>query len=163
MSAPEIGRTESQIAGHRRSSGKICSEENPILLFDGVCHLCAGSVRFVIERDPRRRFRFARLQSQTARRLLTEYNAGDNNLDSVVLIYRSRLYRRSRAALRTALLLHRAWPLLGVFLLIPRSIADPVYNYIGRNRYRWFGQFDTCWLPETDQQWRFLDADEDLG
>ena len=139
-----------------------CTEENPILLFDGVCHLCSNSVKFVIRRDPQRRFRFARLQSQAAQQLLAEHNAADNNLDSVVLIYKKRLYRRSRAALHTSLLLHRGWPLLGVFLLIPSFIADPVYNYIGRNRYRWFGKSDTCWLPETDQHWRFLDADENL-
>ena len=60
-------------------------------------------------------------------------NATDNNLDSVVLIYKGRMYHRSRAALHT-LLLHRAWPLLGVFLLVPRLIADPVYDYIDRHR-----------------------------
>ena len=138
------------------------TEENPILLFDGVCHLCAGSVQFVIKRDSQQRFRFARLQSAAAQQLLARYKATDNNLDSVVLIYKGRMYRRSRAALHTLLLLHRAWPLLGVFLLVPRLIADPVYDYIGRHRYRWFGQMDTCWLPGTDQHWRFPDADEGL-
>jgi predicted DCC family thiol-disulfide oxidoreductase YuxK len=137
-------------------------EENPILLFDGTCHLCADSVQFVIQRDPHQRFRFARLQSGVAQQLLAGYDVTDNNLDSVVLIYRGRLYRKSRAALHTLLQLNRAWPLMGIFLLVPRFIADPVYDYIGRHRYRWFGQMDTCWLPETDQRWRFMDINEDL-
>ena len=136
--------------------------KNPVILFDGVCHLCAASVQFIIKRDPQERFRFARLQSEVAQQLLAEHHAGDNGLDSVVLIYQGQLYRKSRAALRTALLLHRGWPLMGVFLLIPRFIADPVYDYIGNHRYRWFGKMGACGLPETDQCWRFLDVDEDL-
>ena len=60
------------------------------------------------------------------------------------------------------MLLHRAWPLMGVFLLVPRFIADPVYDYIGRHRYQWFGKKESCWLPESDQHWRFLYEVEDL-
>jgi len=137
-------------------------DENPILLFDGVCHLCAASVRFVIRRDPEQRFYFSRLQSKVSQQLLAAHNATDTGLDSVILIYRGQIYRKSRAALRTALLLHRGWPLMGLFLLVPRFIADPVYDYIGRHRYQWFGKSRSCWLPESDQRWRFLDVDEDL-
>jgi predicted DCC family thiol-disulfide oxidoreductase YuxK len=108
--------------------------ERPVVLFDGVCHLCAGSVRFVIKRDPQQRFRFARLQSGVARQLLAEHDVIDNGLESVVLIYKGRVYRKSRAALRILLLLNRAWPAMGVFLLVPRFIADPVYDYIGKHR-----------------------------
>lgn len=136
-------------------------KEHPVILFDGVCHLCTGSVRFVIKRDQQQRFRFARLQSGVAQQLLSEHQVTNNALDSVVLIYRGRVYRKSRAALRTLLLLNGAWPVMGVFLLVPRFIADPLYDYIGRHRYRWFGKMDACWLPETDQRWRFLDVDED--
>jgi len=137
-------------------------DENPILLFDGVCHLCAASVQFVIKRDPQQRFRFACLQSDAAQQLLATHNAADNGLDSVVLIYQGQLFRKSRAALRTAMLLNRAWPVMGMFLLVPRFIADPVYDYIGRHRYQWFGKKESCELPESDQCWRFLDVDEDL-
>ena len=137
-------------------------DDNPIILFDGICHLCAASVQFVIKRDPKQRFHFARLQSQVAQQLLAAHDAADNGLDSVILIYRGQLYRKSRAALRIALLLNRAWPLMGVFLLVPRFIADPVYDTIGRHRYQWFGKKDVCTLPESDQRWRFLDVDEEL-
>ena len=137
-------------------------DDNPIILFDGICHLCAASVQFVIKRDPKQRFHFARLQSQVAQQLLAAHDAADNGLDSVILIYRGQLYRKSRAALRIALLLNRAWPLMGVFLLVPRFIADPVYDAIGRHRYQWFGKMNACSLPESAQRWRFLDVDEDL-
>jgi predicted DCC family thiol-disulfide oxidoreductase YuxK len=135
-------------------------DQHPVILFDGVCHLCAASVKFVIERDPAGYFRFARLQSEYARRILAEYNAVDSGLDSVILINRGKLYRKSRAVLRTALHLNRGWPLMGVFLLVPRFIADPVYDWIGRHRYRWFGRMGNCWLPVTDQRWRFLDLED---
>jgi predicted DCC family thiol-disulfide oxidoreductase YuxK len=137
-------------------------KEHPVILFDGVCHLCAGSVQFVIKRDPQLRFHFARLQSAVARQLLAEHDVTNNGLESVVLIYKGQVYRKSRAALRILLLLNRAWPAMGVFLLVPRFIADPVYDYIGKHRYQWFGKMDACWLPETDQRWRFLDVDEDV-
>lgn len=137
-------------------------KEHPVILFDGVCHLCAGSVRFVIKRDPQQRFRFSRLQSAVARQLLAEHDVTNNGLESVVLIYKEQVYRKSRAALRILLLLNRAWPAMGVFLLVPRFIADPVYDCIGKHRYQWFGKMDACWLPETDQRWRFLDLDEDV-
>lgn len=137
-------------------------DDNTIILFDGICHLCAASVQFVIRRDPQQRFRFARLQSKVAHQLLADYHATGSDLDSVILIYQGRLYRKSRAALHTALLLRRAWPLLGLFLLVPRFIADPVYDYIGRHRYQWFGKKESCRLPESEQRWRFLDCDEDI-
>lgn len=137
-------------------------DDNPIILFDGICHLCAASVQFAIRRDPQQRFRFARLQSKVAHQLLADYHATGSDLDSVILIYQGRLYRKSRAALHTALLLRRAWPLLGLFLLVPRFIADPVYDYIGRHRYQWFGKKESCRLPESEQRWRFLDCDEDI-
>jgi predicted DCC family thiol-disulfide oxidoreductase YuxK len=137
-------------------------DDNPIILFDGICHLCAGSVQFVIRRDPQQRFRFARLQSEIAHQLLADYHVTGSDLDSVILIYQGRLYRKSRAALHTALLLRRGWPLLGLFLLVPRFIADPVYDYIGRHRYQWFGKKESCLLPESEQRWRFLDCNEDI-
>jgi predicted DCC family thiol-disulfide oxidoreductase YuxK len=134
----------------------------PIILFDGVCHLCAGSVQFVIKRDPHKRFRFARLQSKVAQQILAEQQAGDMGLDSVILIHKGRLYQKSRAVLHIALLLRRAWPMMGVFLLVPRFIADPVYDFIGQHRYQWFGKKESCWLPESAQHWRFLDINEHL-
>lgn len=135
----------------RISSVMNLMDDKPILLFDGVCHLCVDTVQFVIKRDPSQRFRFASLQSSAAEQLLAGYDITDISLDSMILIYKGWIFRKSRAALHTLLLLHRAWPLLAAFLLVPRVIAEPVYDYIGRHRYRWFGKMNACWIPETNQ------------
>jgi predicted DCC family thiol-disulfide oxidoreductase YuxK len=127
--------------------------DRPVILFDGVCNLCTGSVQFVIERDSRKRFRFASLQSPTAQRLLGRRD----DLESMVLVECGKTYRKSTAALLIARRLDGAWPLLAAFLVIPRFLRDAVYDWIGRRRYRMFGRRDTCWVPRPELTERFLD------
>ena len=129
---------------------------NPIVLFDGVCNLCSTSVQFILQRDPAGRFRFASLQSDLAQRLLTERGLDPKALDSVVVIDGDRLYRESDAALRIARDLKGAWTILTVFRVIPRPVRDWAYRLIARNRYRWFGKSETCWLPTPELRGRFL-------
>lgn len=130
---------------------------HPVLLFDGVCNLCESSVRFVIRRDRKARFRFASLQSAAADRLLEAFDFRGDTLGSVVLIDGGRLYLKSRAALRVSRQLDGAWPLLYYLLIwIPRPVSDAVYDFIGRRRYRWFGRKEECWLPEPSLEARFL-------
>lgn len=129
----------------------------PVILFDGVCNLCTGSVRFVIERDARKQFRFASLQSPVAEKLLgTQAHDGDR-LESVVLVVGGRTYRKSTAALLIARRLDGLWPLLAAFLLVPRPLRDAVYGWIGKRRYRLFGKRDACWRPQPELAERFLD------
>lgn len=132
-------------------------EGHPTILFDGVCNLCNGSVQFILRRDPGQRFRFASLQSEAGRRLVTGHGLDPDELSSVILIEDGRVYRESTAALRIARHLSGAWKLLRVFVLIPRPIRDAVYRLIARNRYRWFGKQETCWLPTPELRARFLD------
>jgi predicted DCC family thiol-disulfide oxidoreductase YuxK len=127
-----------------------------VLLFDGVCNLCNASVLFVIDRDPGRRFAFASLQSPEAARLLAERGYLGMELDSVLLVEGRRVYERSTAALRVARRLTGAWPLLSVFLLVPRPLRDAVYDWVARNRYRWFGRQDACRVPAPELRARFL-------
>lgn len=129
------------------------AERGPIILFDGVCNLCTGSVRFVIARDARKQFRFASLQSAVAKRLLGERD----QLESVVLVDGGEVCRKSTAALRIARRLDGAWPLLAALLVIPRPLRDAVYDWIGRRRYRWFGKRDACFMPPDSLAERFLD------
>ena len=128
-----------------------------VVLFDGVCNLCTASVQFVIQRDSRKRFRFASLQSAVARELLGGPEAEGGRLDSVFLIAGGRIYRRSSAALHIARRLDGFWPLLSVLLLIPRPLRDAVYDWIGRRRYRMFGRRELCWTPNREIAERFLD------
>jgi predicted DCC family thiol-disulfide oxidoreductase YuxK len=130
---------------------------HPTILFDGVCNLCNGSVQFILRRDPQARFRFASLQSEAGRRLVTEQGLDPEVLNSVILIEEGRVYRESTAALRIARHMSGAWKLLRVFVLIPRPIRDVVYRLIARNRYRWFGKSETCWLSTPELRARFLD------
>ena len=128
----------------------------PIVLFDGVCNLCNGSVQFLLKRDPEGRFRFASLQSDAGRSLLAEHGLAVDSLSSVVLIEDGRVWQESSAALRIARHLPGAWKLLRVFAIVPRPLRDAVYRWIARNRYRWFGRTETCWLPSPELKERFL-------
>ena len=131
----------------------VAEGQGPVVLFDGVCNLCTASVQFVIARDSRKRFRFASLQSPAAERLLGRRE----DLESMVLMEGGRTYRKSGAALRIARRLDGLWPLLSVFLLVPRPLRDAIYDWIGRRRYRMFGRRDSCWVPGPDLAARFLD------
>jgi len=131
--------------------------ERPVILFDGVCNLCTGSVQFVIARDSRKRFRFASLQSPVAENLLGAQGRDGDRLESGVLVVGERTYRKSTAALLIARRLDGLWPLLAAFLLIPRPLRDAVYGWIGKRRYRLFGKRDACWVPSAELTERFLD------
>jgi len=132
------------------------TSEHPILLFDGVCNLCNSSVQFIVKRDKDATFRFASLQSEEAQELLDAFDDKPGDLSSVILVEDSKLYARSTAALRIARRLGDAWPLLYGFIIIPQPIRDGVYNWIARNRYRWFGKKDQCMIPSPDLKSRFL-------
>ena len=126
--------------------------DRPVILFDGVCNLCSGSVQFVIERDSRKHFRFASLQSAVGEKFL----GSRDQLETMVLVVGDKIYRKSTAALLIAKRLDGAWPLVSVLLVIPRFLRDAVYDWIGRRRYRWFGKRAECWVPSPEHSERFL-------
>jgi predicted DCC family thiol-disulfide oxidoreductase YuxK len=128
----------------------------PVILFDGVCNLCQGWVRFVIARDRRARFRFASLQSNVARTLLAEHPE-THGTDSIVLVDDGRAHMKSTAALRILRELGGAWSALQVFRIVPRPLRDAVYDLVARHRYRWFGRRDACMIPTPEIRSRFID------
>jgi predicted DCC family thiol-disulfide oxidoreductase YuxK len=128
-----------------------------IVLFDGVCNLCNGFVNFIIDRDPDHRFNFGSLQSQRAKVLLEGYPTELQELNTVVLLEGSKLYTRSTAALRIVRKLSGAWPILYVFIIIPRPMRDVVYNFIARKRYTWFGRQEACRIPTPELRSRFIE------
>jgi predicted DCC family thiol-disulfide oxidoreductase YuxK len=129
----------------------------PLILFDGVCNLCAGSVQFVLKRDPGKTFRFASLQGEASRTLLRELGQSPELLSSVVLFENGKIFTRSTAALRIVKRLSGIWPLLYMFIIVPPFIRDAVYQVIALNRYRWFGKKNECWIPDPQWKERFLD------
>ena len=133
------------------------TSEHPIVLFDGVCNLCNNSVQFLIQRDPQARLRFTSLQSEAGQKLQAEHGINPESLDSMLLVEGGRLYRESDASLRMARYLKGAWPLLGAFRIVPRPLRNLVYRWVARNRYRWFGKTEACWLPTPELRARFLE------
>lgn len=127
-------------------------EPSAIILFDGVCNLCNGAVRFVIDHDPDAHFAFAPLQSEAAAAL---QGPEDRKLGSIVLLEHGQRFTHSTAALRVARRLRGVWPLYA-FILVPGPLRDRVYTWIAGNRYRWFGKTDACRLPTPELKRRFL-------
>ena len=117
--------------------------DTPIILYDGVCNLCTSSVQFVIQRDARKQFRFASLQSSVADKYLGIQN--QDRLASMVLIVGNQVYRQSTAALLTAKRLDGLWPILAIFLVIPRPIRDVAYRWVAKHRYHVLGKQEHCW------------------
>lgn len=128
---------------------------NAIILFDGECNFCNGSVQFIIKRDPQEFYKFASLQSTVGKELLKQYNA-PLSIDSFFLIYGNKYYVKSSAALRVCKNLNGIWKLGYILLLIPRPIRDFFYDLIAKNRYKWFGKRDQCMLPSPEIRKRFL-------
>ncbi|MBT2642257.1 thiol-disulfide oxidoreductase DCC family protein [Bacillus sp. ISL-41] len=127
----------------------------PVILFDGVCNFCDASVQFILDRDDKELFRFASLQSDAGQELLQKYNVPDD-VDSMILIEKGKVYYKSSAALRISRHLRGAWKLLYVFMIVPPPIRNVVYDLIAKNRFKWFGQKDSCMLPPPNVRKRFL-------
>ncbi len=132
------------------------SRKKSVVLFDGVCTLCNASIDFVLKRDKKDRFRVGALQDNKGKELLSRFEAPPEYLDSLVLIEGGRIYFRSTAALRIAKRLPGLWPLLYGLILLPPFVRDGLYDWIGRNRYRWFGRKNTCRLPTPGEKAKFL-------
>lgn len=130
--------------------------DNPIVLFDGVCNFCVGSVQFIIRRDREGAFRFASLQSDIGRELALEHGVDPDAMNSLLLFEQGKLHLRSTAALRIARRLRFPWHLARIFLLVPRILRDPIYRLIAANRYRLFGKREECMIPTPEIRERFL-------
>lgn len=126
-----------------------------IILFDGSCNFCDQSVQFIIKRDPKGVFKFASLQSDIGKELLNKYKIPED-IDSIVLIEGKEFYVKSLAALRISLKLRGLWKMSYVFVIIPKNIRDFFYDFVAKNRYKWFGTKDTCMIPNLEERKRFL-------
>lgn len=131
-------------------------EYKSIILFDGFCNLCSWSVNFILKRERKDFFRFASLQSEKTRQLLNNFGLNENFDASVILIENEVVYMKSEAALRITKKLRGAWPLLYVLLIIPKTLRDYIYTLIAKNRFKWFGKRNTCYLPEKNLNYKFL-------
>lgn len=131
-------------------------KKNKIILFDGVCNLCNGAVTYVIKRDKKNVFKFAALQSDVGAQLIAKFNIDTEKVDSIILIDGDKQYEKSSAALHIAKHLSGAYPLLYGFMVVPRFIRDSVYDYIAKNRYKWFGKKESCMVPTVELKSKFI-------
>ncbi len=128
-----------------------------IILFDGVCNLCNGAVQFVIERDKNDVFRFAALQSEVGQKLVKERGIDTETIDSIILIEPNvAYYTKSTAALKIAEDLNGFWSTTSIFLWIPEGIRNIVYDFIAKNRYKWYGKKQECMIPTPELKNKFL-------
>jgi predicted DCC family thiol-disulfide oxidoreductase YuxK len=133
------------------------SAQNPVLLYDGVCALCNGAVRWILEQDQRGEFRFAALQSEYARGELGTRGLDADALATVYLIADGKLYSRSRAAIEIGRRLGGVWKFTAALAwLVPWFLRDWVYDWVARNRYQKFGKYDSCPVPPPEVRDRFL-------
>ena len=137
---------------------------HPIILYDGVCGLCNRLVQFLLKHDKRNRLRFASLQSDFAAKALQRHGIDPKDLDTMHVIENyeqpdERVLQRSDAILRAGRELGGFWGASAVVAkLVPRTLRDLVYRFVARNRYRVFGKYDSCMLPDPNQRSRFLDV-----
>ena len=139
------------------------SDANPIVLYDGVCGLCNRMVQFLLKHDREGRLRFASLQSDFAAKVLGRHGFDPKDLDTVHVVENydqpdERVLQRSDAILRAGRELGGFWSASSsISKIVPRPLRDVVYKLVATNRYRMFGKFDTCMLPDPSQRSRFLD------
>lgn len=127
-----------------------------ILIFDGECNLCNNWVKLILRFDKKQRFKFCSLQSEQGRKLIGDQILLETLPQTVVLIENEKLYTHSTAALRVVQQLAFPVSMLVVFKIIPVKVRDVVYNWIARNRYKWFGKQQSCMVPEPEIMHRFL-------
>lgn len=126
-----------------------------IILFDGECNLCNSAVQFIIKRDKKKRYKFASLQSAAGKKLTAAYNV-PQNYDSIVLIENGKAWLKSAAVLRVSRHLTGFWRFLYPLLAVPGFIRNSIYDIVARNRYKWFGKQNECWVPDAELTTRFI-------
>lgn len=131
-----------------------------LVFFDGVCRFCDGAVRWLLERDPEGRLHFAPLQGEAATALRERHPVFPTDLETLVYVETDasgeRVYLRSDAIFRVVAQIRSPWRYLGRLRWLPRVFTDAVYRVFVRNRYRIFGKFDECVIPDADVRARFV-------
>ena len=128
-----------------------------IILFDGVCNLCDTSIQYVIKKDKKDTFRFAAIQSDLGQRIIKHIGINSLHIDSVIL-YEPGIayYYKSSALVEITKELSGFLFWASVFRILPITIRDYIYDYVAKNRYKWYGKKDSCLMPSAELQDKFL-------
>ncbi|MBL9133257.1 MAG: thiol-disulfide oxidoreductase DCC family protein [Verrucomicrobiaceae bacterium] len=132
-------------------------ERDLLLLFDGVCHLCDGSVRFLVRHDRHARLKFAPIQSELGQKLYRQHGLDPAEPHTMLFITPRGAFSASSAVIEIARALGGIWSLAVMLKAIPRPLRDAAYLFIARNRYRWFGRHEACLLPTPELRARMLE------
>ena len=128
-----------------------------IIFFDGICNLCEQSVQFIIKHDKNDIFRFVALQSDLGQEILQYIGIADKNIDSIILYIPGKAYYyKSSAAIEIAKNLGGFWHYGTIFRVIPTAIRNNIYDYIAKNRYKWYGKKESCLIPTQKLEAKFL-------
>lgn len=130
--------------------------DNALILFDGICNLCNSAVIFIIQHDRKNYFHFASLQSEIGKKKLAEYKINSPEPNSIVLIENNKVYIKSTATLRILRRLDKLYSLLYGLIIIPYFIRNIIYDFIARNRYKWFGKRNECMIPTEKLKEKFI-------
>jgi predicted DCC family thiol-disulfide oxidoreductase YuxK len=128
----------------------------PIIVFDGVCVLCSANAQFVLRQDRRQLFRLAAMQSPAGEQLYRENGIDPRDPETLIVVDGERVLRNSAAILFIWAGLGWPWKAAAIFRLVPAALRDPIYRWVARNRYRLFGQRQTCWVPDPRDAHRLL-------
>nr|WP_322623553.1 thiol-disulfide oxidoreductase DCC family protein [uncultured Flavobacterium sp.] len=132
-------------------------KDKKIILFDGVCNLCDATVQFLIKRDRKDIFRFVALQSELGQEIIKYIGIDTSKTDSIILYEPGKAYYyKAQAALEIASEIGGFYSLLSVFKVLPNGLSNAVYDYVARNRYKWYGKKDACMLPTPEMKAKFL-------
>lgn len=134
----------------------MSNKDKSIVLFDGVCNLCNSVVQFLIVRDKKKKLFYSALQSSVGQEILRDNGLNTSDFDSFILQYKGEVYSKSSAGIRVLSQLGGLWPMMKVFLIVPKPIRDWVYSLIANNRYKWWGKKDHCMMPTPEMQSRFV-------
>lgn len=133
-------------------------KDKQLILFDGVCNLCNNSINYVIKHDKQNIFMFAPLQGKAGQQIIKHYNIDTSKTDSILLYSEEKgLKIKSSAAIAIASKLGFPRSVLTIFLIVPPFIRNWVYDYIAKNRYKWYGKKDACMIPTPELKAKFLE------
>ncbi len=127
-----------------------------VIVFDGVCNWCNAWINFTIDHDPQGKFKLGTLQSEQAEQILQALQLSTEDFETFLLLERTHVFTKSTAVLRIARHLSGLWPLLYLFIVVPRPLRDAIYDIVARNRYKLMGKAETCRVPTPDERARFV-------
>ncbi|OIQ15353.1 MAG: thiol-disulfide oxidoreductase [Flavobacterium sp. MedPE-SWcel] len=131
--------------------------DKKIVLFDGVCNLCDKSVQFILKRDKKDIFRFVPLQSPLGKEIIDYLKIDETKMDSIILYEPNRAYYyKAEAAIKIGAHLGGVISLIRLFAILPKSLSNIVYDYIAKNRYKWYGKKEQCMIPTPEMKAKFL-------